>query len=89
MLFGKRIFTLDMTGVVAGTKYRGQFEERLKALMKELEANPDVIVFIDEIHTIIGAGSTPGSMDAANIIKQHMTAEEAFLVDHREDVALR
>ena len=69
MLFGKRIYTLDMTGIVAGTKYRGQFEERLKALMKELEANPDVIVFIDEIHTIIGAGSTPGSMDAANIMK--------------------
>ena len=69
MLFNKRIYTLDMTGVVAGTKYRGQFEERLKALMKELEANPDVIVFIDEIHTIIGAGSTPGSMDAANIMK--------------------
>ena len=69
MLFGKKIYTLDMTGVVAGTKYRGQFEERLKALMKELEANPDVIVFIDEIHTIIAAGSTPGSMDAANIMK--------------------
>ena len=69
MLFGKRIYTLDMTGVVAGTKYRGQFEVRLKLLMKELEANPDVIVFIDEIHTIIGAGSTPGSMDAANIMK--------------------
>ena len=69
MLFGKRIYTLDMTGVVAGTKYRGQFEERLKVLMKELEANPDVIVFIDEIHTIIGAGSTPGTMDAANIMK--------------------
>jgi ATP-dependent Clp protease ATP-binding subunit ClpC len=69
MIFGKRIYTLDMTGVVAGTKYRGQFEERLKALMKEIEANPDVIVFIDEIHTIIGAGSTPGSMDAANIMK--------------------
>ena len=69
MLFDKKIYTLDMTGVVAGTKYRGQFEERLKALMKELEANPDVIVFIDEIHTIIGAGSTPGSMDAANIMK--------------------
>ena len=69
MLFNKRIYTLDMTGIVAGTKYRGQFEERLKVLMKELEANPDVIVFIDEIHTIIGAGSTPGSMDAANIMK--------------------
>ena len=69
MLFDKRIYTLDMTGVVAGTKYRGQFEERLKALMKEIEANPEVIVFIDEIHTLIGAGSTPGSMDAANILK--------------------
>ncbi len=69
MLFGKRIYTLDMTSIVAGTKYRGQFEERLKALMKEIEQNPDVIVFIDEIHTIIGAGSTPGSMDAANIMK--------------------
>ena len=69
MLFGKRIYTLDMTSVVAGTKYRGQFEERLKALMKEIEQNPDVIVFIDEIHTLIGAGSTPGSMDAANIMK--------------------
>ena len=69
MLYGKRIVSLDMTGIVAGTKYRGQFEERLKMLMKELENNPDVIIFIDEIHTIIGAGSTPGSMDAANIMK--------------------
>ena len=69
MLFGKRLYTLDMTSVVAGTKYRGQFEERLKALMKELESNPDIIIFIDEIHTLIGAGSTPGSMDAANILK--------------------
>jgi ATP-dependent Clp protease ATP-binding subunit ClpC len=58
-----------MTGVVAGTKYRGQFEERMKMLVKELEQNPDIIVFIDEIHTLIGAGSTPGSMDAANILK--------------------
>ena len=69
MLFGKKIYTLDMTAIVAGTKYRGQFEERLKHLMKELEQNSDIIVFIDEIHTIIGAGSTPGSMDAANIMK--------------------
>ena len=69
MLFGKRIYTLDMTGIVAGTKYRGQFEERLKQLMKELEKNKDIIVFIDEIHTIIGAGSAPGTMDAANIMK--------------------
>jgi len=69
ILFGKHIYTLDMTAIVAGTKYRGQFEERLRQLMKELEQNPDIIVFIDEIHTIIGAGSTPGSMDAANIMK--------------------
>lgn len=69
LLFNKRIFRLDMTSIVAGTKYRGQFEERIQALLHELEQNPDIIVFVDEIHTIIGAGSTPGSMDAANIMK--------------------
>ena len=69
VLFNKRIVNLDMTSIVAGTKYRGQFEERIKALIKEIEQNPDIIVFIDEIHTLIGAGSTPGSMDAANILK--------------------
>ena len=69
LLFNKRIFRLDMTSIVAGPKYRGQFEERIQALLHELEQNPDIIVFIDEIHTIIGAGSTPGSMDAANIMK--------------------
>ena len=69
MFFNRRIVSLDMTGVVAGTKYRGQFEERIRALIKEIEQNPQIIVFIDEIHTIIGAGSTPGSMDAANIMK--------------------
>lgn len=69
MLFGRRVVSLDMTGIVAGTKYRGQFEERIRALLKELEQHPDIIVFIDEIHTLIGAGSTPGSMDAANIMK--------------------
>ncbi len=69
ILFNKRLVNLDLTSVVAGTKYRGQFEERIKALIKELEQSPDVIVFIDEVHTIIGAGSTPGSMDAANILK--------------------
>lgn len=69
MLFNKRIVNLNMTAIVAGTKYRGQFEERIQALLKEIENNPDIIVFIDEIHTIIGAGSTPGSMDAANIMK--------------------
>ena len=69
VLFNKRIVNLDMAAVVAGTKYRGQFEERIRALIKEIEQNPDVIIFIDEIHTLIGAGSTPGSMDAANILK--------------------
>lgn len=69
MFFNKRLVSLDMTAIVAGTKYRGQFEERIRALLKEIEQNPDIIVFIDEIHTIIGAGSAPGSMDAANIMK--------------------
>ena len=69
MLFNKRLVTLDMTGVVAGTKYRGQFEERMKMLVKELEQNPDIVIFIDEIHTLIGAGSAAGTMDAANILK--------------------
>ena len=69
ILFDKRVFTLDLTAVVAGTKYRGQFEERIRALIKEIEQNPDIIIFIDEIHTLIGAGSSPGSMDAANILK--------------------
>ena len=69
ILYNKRVINLDLTGLVAGTKYRGQFEERMKALMREIESNKDIIVFIDEIHTLIGAGSTPGSMDAANILK--------------------
>lgn len=69
MLFNRRVVSLDMTAIVAGTKYRGQFEERIRVLLKELEQNPHIIVFIDEIHTLIGAGSTPGSMDAANIMK--------------------
>ena len=69
LLFNKRLINLDLTAIVAGTKYRGQFEERIRALLKELENNPDIIVFIDEIHTMIGAGSTPGSMDAANIMQ--------------------
>lgn len=68
-LFNKRVITLDLTAIVAGTKYRGQFEERIRAVIKEIEQNSDLIIFIDEIHTLIGAGSTPGSMDAANILK--------------------
>ena len=69
ILYNKRLVSLDLAGMVAGTKYRGQFEERIKALVKELEENPNVIIFIDEIHTIIGAGGGAGSMDAANMLK--------------------
>lgn len=69
LFFNKRVLSLDMTGIVAGTKYRGQFEERIKGVVKELERNPNIIVFIDEIHTLIGAGGAEGSMDAANIMK--------------------
>ena len=76
ILFDKRIIALDMTAVVAGTKYRGQFEERLRTIITELENNPNIIVFIDEIHTIVGAGSTPGSMDAANILKPALARGE-------------
>jgi ATP-dependent Clp protease ATP-binding subunit ClpC len=69
LLFDKRIISLDLSSVVAGTKFRGQFEERMKAIINELQANKNIIVFIDEIHTLVGAGNQPGSMDAANIIK--------------------
>ena len=69
IFFNKRLVSLDMTAIVAGTKYRGQFEERIRALLNEIEQNPDIIVFIDEIHTLIGAGSAAGTMDAANIMK--------------------
>ncbi|MEG1765869.1 MAG: ATP-dependent Clp protease ATP-binding subunit [Muribaculaceae bacterium] len=69
ILFDKRVISLDMASVVAGTKYRGQFEERIKAILDEIAKNPDVILFIDEIHTIVGAGSATGSMDAANMLK--------------------
>ncbi len=69
VLFNKRIVTLDLASLVAGTKYRGQFEERMKAVMNELEKSPDVILFIDEIHTIIGAGGASGSLDASNMFK--------------------
>src|SRR5574344_381576 len=68
-LFDKRLISLDMASVVAGTKYRGQFEERLKAILNELEKNPNIILFIDEIHTIVGAGSASGTLDAANMLK--------------------
>jgi ATP-dependent Clp protease ATP-binding subunit ClpC len=75
-LAGKRIVSLDMTSVVAGTKYRGQFEERMKVIMEELYDHPDIIVFIDEIHTMIGAGNSSGSMDASNIFKPALSRGE-------------
>lgn len=75
-LFSKRIISLDMTAVVAGTKYRGQFEERIRAILTEVKKHPDVILFIDEIHTIVGAGSAAGSMDAANMLKPALARGE-------------
>jgi ATP-dependent Clp protease ATP-binding subunit ClpC len=75
-LMGKRIVSLDMTSVVAGTKYRGQFEERMKVIMEELYNHPDIIIFIDEIHTMIGAGNSSGSMDASNIFKPALSRGE-------------
>lgn len=76
VLFNKRIISLDLTAIVAGTKYRGQFEERIKSVINELQKNKKIILFIDEIHTIIGAGSAPGSMDAANILKPALARGE-------------
>ena len=76
ILFNKRVVTLDMASVVAGTKYRGQFEERIRSIIKELQKNPDVILFIDEIHTLVGAGSAAGSMDAANMLKPALARGE-------------
>lgn len=76
ILFNKRIFALDMASLVAGTKYRGQFEERVKAVVEELAKNPDIILFIDEIHTIVGAGNASGSMDAANLLKPALARGE-------------
>ena len=75
-LFDKRIVSLDMTAVVAGTKFRGEFEERMRAILTEVKKNPDVILFIDEIHTIVGAGSAAGSMDAANMLKPALARGE-------------
>ena len=80
VLFNKRIVTLDLAAMVAGTKYRGQFEERIKALMAELEKEPNVILFIDEIHTIIGAGGASGSLDASNMIKPALSRGEMQII---------
>ncbi len=75
-LWNKRVISLDMAGIVAGTKYRGQFEERIKAVLNELQKNPNIILFIDEIHTIIGAGGATGSLDAANMLKPSLARGE-------------
>ena len=88
----KRILSLDMTSIVAGTKYRGQFEERLKVILEELQNADDIIVFIDEIHTIIGAGNTSGSLDASNIFKPALARGElqcigaTTLDEYRENI---
>ena len=76
VLFGKRVVTLDLALIVAGTKYRGQFEERMKAILNELVKTPNVILFIDEIHTIVGAGGASGSLDAANMLKPALARGE-------------
>ena len=76
ILFGKRVVTLDLASLVAGTKYRGQFEERMKAVMNEIEKNDDIILFIDEIHTIVGAGGATGSLDASNMFKPALARGE-------------
>ena len=76
ILYGKRVITLDLASLVAGTKYRGQFEERMKAVMNELEKNRNIILFIDEIHTIVGAGGATGSLDASNMFKPALARGE-------------
>jgi ATP-dependent Clp protease ATP-binding subunit ClpC len=91
-LTGKRIFTLDLASIVAGTKYRGQFEERMKAILEECKANPDIVLFIDELHTIIGAGNASGSLDASNIFKPALARGELQVIgattldEYRENI---
>ena len=91
-LIGKRIFTLDLSSIVAGTKYRGQFEERMKAILEECKANPDIVLFIDELHTIVGAGNASGSLDAANIFKPALARGELQVIgattldEYRENI---
>ena len=92
ILLDKRIYTLDLSSLVAGTKYRGQFEERMKALLDELQNNKDVIIFIDELHTIVGAGNASGSLDASNIFKPALARGEIQIIgattldEYRENI---
>ena len=91
-LIGKKIYTLDLASIVAGTKYRGQFEERMKAILEECKANPDIILFIDELHTIVGAGNASGSLDASNIFKPALARGELQVIgattldEYRENI---
>lgn len=91
-LLGKKIFSLDLASIVAGTKYRGQFEERMKVILAELKANPDIILFIDEMHTIVGAGNASGSLDASNIFKPALASGEIQVIgattldEYRENI---
>jgi len=91
-LINKRIFTLDLASLVAGTKYRGQFEERMKAVLEECKANPDIVLFIDELHTIVGAGNASGSLDASNIFKPALARGEIQIIgattldEYRENI---
>ena len=80
LLWEQRVVALDMAGLIAGTKYRGQFEERIKGMIQELENSSDVIVFIDELHTIVGAGGATGSMDAANLFKPALARGDIQIV---------
>lgn len=92
ILLDKKIYSLDVTSIVAGTKYRGQFEERMKAIIEELKANPNVILFIDELHTIVGAGNASGSLDASNILKPALARGEVQVIgsttldEYRENI---
>merc|ERR1711916_93153 len=89
VLFNKRVVTLDLASLVAGTKYRGQFEERMKAVVNELEKNSDIILFIDEIHTIVGAGGATGSLDASNMFKPALARGEIQWKQNKKEATQR